>query len=110
MHLVRVDGMYVIQLLLPLADNTGRRLPRTQFARVREELTARFGGVTAYSRAPAEGLWVSNDTGVSRDDVVVVEVMAAELDAAWWAVYRTALEGRFHQEEVVIRAWQAERL
>ena len=66
--------------------------------------------MTAYSRAPAEGLWVSSDTGVSRDDVIVVEVMAEELDRVWWREYRIELRRRFEQEEVVIRTWEAERL
>ena len=78
--------MYITQLLLPLTTNSGQQLPQAIFARVREELTVRFGGVTAYSRAPAEGLWVSKDTAVSRDEVIVVEVMAEEPDEAWWAV------------------------
>jgi hypothetical protein len=102
--------MFVIQLLLPLTTNDGKRRPAADFAHVRKELTARFGGVTAYSRAPAEGLWVSNDTGVSRDDVIVVEVMAEELDRVWWREYRIELRRRFEQEEVVIRTWEAERL
>ena len=102
--------MFITQLLLPLTDNQGRRLPEVQFARVREELSARFGGVTAYSRAPAEGVWVADDTHVSRDDVVVVEVMSDRLDRGWWGDYRKDLERRLEQQEVVIRAWTAERL
>jgi hypothetical protein len=102
--------MFVIQLLLPLTTSDGGRRPQEQFAEVRTTLTARFGGVTAYSRAPAEGLWVTNDTGVSRDDVIVVEVMAEELDRPWWTEYRKELERQFEQEEIVIRAWEAERL
>jgi hypothetical protein len=102
--------VFVIQLLLPLTTNDGGRRSQEQLADVRSTLTARFGGVTAYSRAPAEGLWVTNDTGVSRDDVIVVEVMAQELDRAWWTDYRKELQRQFEQEEIVIRAWEAERI
>ena len=58
-----IHPMFVIQLLLPLTANDGGRFPQAHFAEVRTRLTTRFGGVTAYSRAPAEGTWVSNDTG-----------------------------------------------
>jgi hypothetical protein len=102
--------MYVIQILLPLATNDGRRVPHEHFARVRTELTAHFGGVTAYSRAPAEGLWISGTDRVSRDEVVVVEVMADELDREWWGSYREELERLFEQDELVVRAWRGERL
>ena len=39
-----------------------------------------------------------------RDDIVVFEVMAAELDKEWWDAYRRKLEHGFLQEEIVIRA------
>ena len=35
---------------------------------------------------------------------MVFEVMAPELDKAWWRRYRQELEARFRQEVVVIRA------
>ena len=48
---------YLIQLLLPLYDNLGNRFPAKSYATVRSDLAERFGGITAHSRAPAEGLW-----------------------------------------------------
>src|SRR4029078_11332648 len=46
------DGhMHLVQLLLPLYDNDGHRFDETAFAAVRQELTRRFGGVTAYMRS-----------------------------------------------------------
>lgn len=97
--------MHLIQILLPLRDNDGWPFPPGLHAAVRRELAERFGGLTAYSRAPAEGLW-EGDAGASagRDDIVVLEVMAEQLDAAWWRSYREDLERRFRQESVVVRA------
>ncbi len=95
--------MHLIQILLPLADNEGRSFPGELFAAVRRELADRFGGLTAFTRAPAEGFW-DDGGGVARDDVVVLEVMADELDGAWWAEYRRGLEERFRQDAVVVRA------
>jgi hypothetical protein len=78
--------------------------------RVRNELTERFGGVTAYLRSPAEGLWKETDGDVARDDVVIYEVMTKELDRAEWKRYGEELAERFRQEEMMIRAISIERL
>jgi hypothetical protein len=102
--------MHLVQILLPVYDNEGRAFGREAFARVREELTERFGGVTAHLRSPAEGAWRDPGGGVDRDDVVSLEVMADELDRGWWAGYRRELEERFRQDEVVVRAMGMERL
>lgn len=41
---------------------------------------------------------------VGSDDIVVVEVMVGDLDKAWWARYRSNLEQRLNQKEIVVRA------
>lgn len=88
----------------------GTPVAREHFAEVARELTGRFGGLTAYTRAPARGLWHSPAGTTAEDQVVVYEVMTEQLDRAWWADYRRALEVRFQQEEVVVRAQPMERL
>lgn len=102
--------MYLIQLFLPLYDNDGAPLPRADFDAVRAELTERFGGVTAFVRAPAVGLWEDDGGQVQRDDVVLLEVMAGHIDRSWWSACRTRLEARFRQDEVLVRATVVERL
>ncbi len=102
--------MYLVQLLLPVADNEGRAFSRSDFDRVRYELADRYGGVTAYLRAPAIGLWKEDEGHVSRDDVVIYEVMTDDLDRDGWARYRRSLQERFRQEEIVVRASGIERL
>ena len=102
--------MHLVQILLPLRDNEGRPFPRAQFERVNEELTDRFGGVTAHLRAPASGAWREDGGDVAHDDMAIVEVMADAVDHPWWAGYRAELERRFRQDEVVIRATEIERL
>jgi len=98
-----VSMPYLVQVLLPVYDNDGDRFPVDHYDEVRVRLTDLFGGLTAYTRAPAEGLWNTGGT-VKRDDIVVVEVMAQSLDRAFWADYRRELEELFHQDEIVIRA------
>lgn len=103
--------MHLVQLLLPLYDNDGHALPRSYFTQVAAELTAQFGGVTAYLRAPARGVWQEDEGGdVAHDDIVLHEVMVDGLDRAWWAAYGEKLRGRFGQQELVIRAHPLERL
>jgi hypothetical protein len=38
------------------------------------------------------------------------EVMVERLDPEWWAQYRRELEGRFAQDEMVVRAQEVRRL
>ena len=100
---------WLVTLLLPLFDNQGRPFGDDLFGAVRRELAERFGGLTAYTRAPAEGVW--REAGrTQKDDVVVLEVMADDLDRTWWAGYRGELEARFRQDEIVVRAQAYERL
>ncbi|HYP53797.1 MAG TPA: hypothetical protein VEQ42_09680 [Pyrinomonadaceae bacterium] len=102
--------MHLIQILLPLYDNEGRAFGGAEFDRVRNELADRFGGVTAFRRAPAEGVWKDDGGEVSRDRIVIFEVMADRLERAWWAGFRAELERRFAQDEIVIRATPFERI
>jgi hypothetical protein len=101
--------MHLVQLLLPLKDQDGKPFPRSHHRKIRELLTERFGGLTAYTRAPAEGLWDVGDE-VALDDIVVYEVMVAELDRGWWTEFRKRLERDFDQDELVVRAQAIERL
>lgn len=102
--------MYLIQILLPVQDNQGRPFARASIEQVKRELTERFGGATAYLRAPAEGAWKGSRGAIDQDQIVILEVMVADLDRAWWANYRVELAQRFRQEEMVIRATSIEPL
>ena len=95
--------MELVQIVLPVFAAGGDRHPRDTFDRTLAELTDRFGGVTAFTRAPAEGLWDDGSGRVVEDDVIVVEVLTEETDE-WWADYKRLLEKRFAQETILIRA------
>ena len=102
--------MFLVEILLPLYDNEGRAFGGDAFDRVSDELAASFGGVTAFRRSPAEGVWREGEGRESRDRVVVFEVMTEELNRAWWREYREELERRFRQEKMVVRATEFEGL
>lgn len=96
-------SMFLVQILLPLYDNSGVRFQPTLYNTVRGELVEQFGGITAYSRAPAHGLWHDSEQLV-RDDLIIYEVMSETLDRLWWRDYRRRLESCFQQQALVIRA------
>lgn len=106
--------MHLVQLLLPLFDSAGRAFPAQHYVRVSADLTERFGGLTAYTRAPAAGFWKDaardEQDQLVRDDVVVYEVMVASLDRPWWGQYRETLRRLFAQDELVVRAQRIELL
>jgi hypothetical protein len=97
--------MHLIQLLLPLYSNSGFPFEQKLFVDVRTELVDRFGGITAYTRAPVNGLWQESERLV-RDDLIIYEIMVEDLDEDWWRRYRLLLEHRFEQESLVVRTHQ----
>ena len=98
--------MRVIEIFLPLNYGDGEPVPAAIFELFKQELAEKFGGVTAYSRSPADGLW--RDRGsIERDTIVVFEVMAEKLDKGWWRELRRRLEALFRQTEILIRTSHA---
>lgn len=99
---------HLVKILLPVYDNVGRRFPTDHYNGVRAKLADVFGGLTAYTRAPAAGFWDSGST-VKRDDMVV-EAMVDLLDRTWWKDYRRNSNKLFRQDEIVPRAQPYEPL
>jgi len=101
--------MYLVQMLLPLTSSESTASTEEMLTGLHRTLVERFGGLTAYSRAPAKGKWLAHRKE-ERDDIVIIEVMADELDREWWKHLRKKLEANLHQEEIVIRSQFIERL
>lgn len=99
--------MYLIQILLPTRGRNGA-IDHDACDRTREELAEMFHGVTAYTRTPAQGVWIAPDGDKERDDVVMVEVLAPGFDRDWWRAFGGRLAKRFDQDEIHIRALPAE--
>jgi hypothetical protein len=101
--------MHLIQTLLPLVGDDGQPFAPEQYDRLAQELTEKFGGVTSFTRSPAEGRW-KQGKDTEHDEIVVIEVMAEELDRDWWSGLRERLMRDFGQDDVVIRCQTIERL
>ena len=101
--------MHLIQILLPVRDNVGTPFGPHPFEEVAWKLSKKFGGITGYTRAPAEGRWETSGK-TQHDDVLVIEVMVDALDRAWWAAFRAELEATFRQERIIVRSQVIELL
>jgi hypothetical protein len=94
--------MHLIEIFLPLRDNEGSPFAAGNYADIRKTLTEKFGGLTAFSRAPADG--TDKEGGRERhDELVVFEVMTDAPERGWWSAYRKELERRFRQDRILIR-------
>ena len=100
---------HLIQILLPKEAGDKQPISQVWFDAFLSELTEMFGGATSFLRAPGQGLWQSGG-GMEHDAIAVVEVMAEELDRAYWESLRKRLERELCQEEIVIRAQDITRL
>jgi hypothetical protein len=102
--------MYLIQILFPLYDNRGRRLPKKLFEQTSCSLAKSHGGVMAYPRSPAMGLWNSRRSGLKRDQIVVFEVVTPNLKPKLWKKRRKTWQAAFRQDSILIRASRCQQL
>ena len=77
-------------------------------------VVARFLGndnkMTAGLEAGAKIKVLGSYGPTSKDEIVIYEVMAEDLDEKWWREYRRGLEKRFRQEQVIVRAQEVRLL
>ncbi len=98
-----MSALHLVQILLPLCDNSGQAFESALFLKVKIAFTEKFGGVTVYLRSPAEGAWQGPSGARHHDQIVIFEVMTGHLDRPWWRTMRAELAGLFKQEQLVIR-------
>lgn len=97
--------MHLIEILLPLNDNAGAAFPESYYTEIQKTLAKLFGGVTAFTRSPAEGRW--KETGkIIHDDIVIFQVEVENIDKSWWKTFRQGLEKQFRQDKINIRAYE----
>ena len=100
--------MNLVQILLPLYDKQQNPFPDSYYHDMESELTEKFGGMTAYTRSPAKGLWKEKEDKTVKDDIVVLEVMTEKTDKEFWKQYKTNLEALFQQDAIIIRSSEVE--
>jgi len=96
--------MFLVELFIPKAAASKDRLSSLQHSLVKQ-----FGGLTAYSRAPAKGIDVEGGKPVE-DEIIILEVMTDSLDRTWWSSLRAELERDLQQQEILVRATDVQRL
>ena len=96
--------MFLVELFIPKVAASKDRLSSLQYL-----LVEQFGGLTAYSRAPAKGIDMEGGKPVE-DEIIILEVMTDSLDRAWWSSLRVQLERDLQQLEILIRATDVQRL
>ena len=102
--------MHLVQILLPVYGNDGAQVLRDNYPGIRDELVARFGGLTAFIQSPAEGLWTGDGNHAGRDDIVMLEIMVKAIERGWWETYRDRLQELLRQESIVVRVLPIERI
>ncbi|RFS17727.1 hypothetical protein [Emticicia sp. C21] len=101
--------MYQIEILLPLADNKDKPFKSEYFEQVQQHLTEKFGGLTAFTRTPAEGLWKqSKGSKATHDDIIIFEVLTPTIKKGWWQDYKEELKVIFRQEDIIIKVMKME--
>lgn len=98
---------YVIQIFLPLKATPA---PPGAASRLRQQLTEKFGGVTAFTRSPARGAWRNPENTVEMDDIVVIETMADSIDHAFWRQLRADLMRELDERDILIRAHEVQKI
>lgn len=100
----------LIQLLVPVYDSEGKRFPARYYSQLQRKLTDKFGGLTIYSRNPAEGFWKEGKSQTVKEEMLVCEVMAVEADPDFWQKLKLTLVEQFDQEEIVITSCKISRI
>ncbi|MBC7388753.1 MAG: hypothetical protein H7329_06060 [Opitutaceae bacterium] len=95
--------MKLIQIFLPLYNSKGVIFKEALFEKIKAKITEDFGGLTAYQRSPAIGLWKEDDKKTVKDDIIIYEVMAEKFEKIYWKKYKTELENVFSQDVIIIR-------
>lgn len=98
-----VGSMKSIEIYLPTNNGHGTPFPEPVFTDIETALTEKFGGVTAYKRAPAQGRWKSGGS-TDTDEIAIFEVITDAIDKGWWTAFRHKLEEQLDQEKILITA------
>jgi mRNA-degrading endonuclease YafQ of YafQ-DinJ toxin-antitoxin module len=101
--------MYLIELLLPLTNNKDKPFKTKYFEQVQHHLTEKFGGLTAFTRNPAEGVWKQDKSSKpTEDEIIIFEVLTPRFSKKWWQDYKEELKTTFQQKDIIIKVMKIE--
>jgi hypothetical protein len=90
---------------LPLTSNDGQRIDPEMFRLTRNELAARFGGVS-FSAQTIHGLWIHQGTRYEDESRrLFVDAEDTPENRAFIAEYKLVLQERFDQVVIYIRSY-----
>lgn len=69
-----------------MADNNGQRFAGNWYMIISRELNDQFNGVTIYQQAPVTGLWKEEEQKTVKDELIIYEVMADQMDLVYWEI------------------------
>jgi inorganic pyrophosphatase len=90
-----------IELFIPVYTKNGKPFPKKHYTNLHQKLTEKFGGLTMYSRVPVTGFWKENSKTTLKEDIIVYEVLAAEIDDKFWTKLKAWVLKAFNQEEII---------
>ena len=102
--------MYLVEVFVPRYYRNGNRVEAERLKDLQQKLAQKFGGVTAFLRSSARGLWMNEQGMAERDEIAIFEVMTPGLDRQWWKLFRAKLEAELDQDEILIRVTDIERI
>lgn len=95
--------MKCIELFIPLFNKNGKAFAKKKYKWLRVLLTDKFGGLTIYARAPAEGFWQEKAERTVNDKMIIYEVLVPAIDKVFWQELKLNLLKKFAQDEILIR-------
>ncbi|MFD0941497.1 inorganic diphosphatase [Pedobacter boryungensis] len=91
-----------IELFIPVYNKKGKPFPKKYYTNLHQKLTDKFGGLTMYSRVPVIGFWKENTANTVKENIIVYEVLATEIDDKFWSKLKKWILKTFAQEEIII--------
>ena len=98
-----IEFRYRFELLIPLADNSGRPFPWPKIERVSQALVQRFDGRRSQPLTPYVGLWKHRGV-LYRDGLLLftVDTPRADDSLAWMIAFKARLKRQFNQLEIYL--------
>lgn len=100
----------MIRLFLPIYDKDGMKFPDHYYTTLHKKLSKKFGGLTVYTRSIAKGFWKAKAKVTIKENVLIHEVMAANVDKLFWQKIKSSMMKKFAQRDLLITSSKISRI